>query len=99
MSLGFPSLFELVMLSALLRLDFWGVGKGVSSSPHCWCCHDNAVYRSLVLIVMAQLIQSEVVNDNGPLLLFYVAMQFYSCICQETLLKFVCKVYKNPVFS
>ncbi len=58
------------MLSALLRLDFWGVGKGVSSSPHCWCCHGDAVYRSLVLIVMAQLIQSEGVNDNGPLLLF-----------------------------
>ncbi len=62
--------FELVLLSALLRLDVWGVGEGVSYRPHCWCCHGDAVYRSLLLKVIAQLIQSEGVNGNSPLLLF-----------------------------
>lgn len=38
-----------MLLSALLRLDVWGVGKGVSSSPHCWCSHGDAIYDFLLV--------------------------------------------------
>ncbi len=60
------------MLSALLRLDV--------------CCHGDAVYRSLVLKVMAQLIQSEGVNGNGPLLLLYGAFPLHGTVQSGSLL-------------
>lgn len=51
----FVLLFKFLFLSALFRLDVWGLVKGVSSSPDCGCCQHATVHTSLKFRTIPQL--------------------------------------------